>query len=171
MILPLIAANLTAGAAGRNSFCMLEVSDSLILAQQRRDFPITKAIFMFLNRLGDGPYIASPYMGVWGMASDGDTGGGGSSDGQEAGVDLPCVGGGHDTYSSGPNASPSDQAARISHEHRRRPPVEKIKDPNVHGNRNCYWSQYDWPEAGDEVVQALGRVRVSVVRRHPAADP
>lgn len=67
VILPLIAANLTAGALLAFSFCMLEVSDSLILAQQQQDFPITKAIFMFLNRLGDGPYIASA-MGVWGMA-------------------------------------------------------------------------------------------------------
>ncbi len=67
VILPLIAANLTAGALLAFSFCMLEVSDSLILAQQQEDFPITKAIFMFLNRLGDGPYIASA-MGVWGMA-------------------------------------------------------------------------------------------------------
>ncbi len=67
VILPLIAANLTAGALLAFSFCMLEVSDSLILAQQQKDFPITKAIFMFLNRLGDGPYIASA-MGVWGMA-------------------------------------------------------------------------------------------------------
>jgi len=67
VILPLIAANLTAGALLAFSFCMLEVSDSLILAQQQQDYPITKAIFMFLNRLGDGPYIASA-MGVWGMA-------------------------------------------------------------------------------------------------------
>lgn len=43
------------------------LSDSLILAQQERHFPITKAIFAFANRLADGPHIASA-MGVWGMA-------------------------------------------------------------------------------------------------------
>ncbi len=46
---------------------MLEVSDSLILAQQPDDFPVTKAIWSFADRLGDGPYIASA-LGVWGMA-------------------------------------------------------------------------------------------------------
>jgi len=67
VILPLIAANLVAGALLAFSFAMLEVSDSLILAQQQKNYPITKAIFSFLNRLGDGPHIASA-MGVWGMA-------------------------------------------------------------------------------------------------------
>ncbi len=67
VIVPLIAANLIAGALLAFSFAMLEVSDSLLLAQQQRHFPITKAIFSFLSRLGDGPYIASA-MGVWGMA-------------------------------------------------------------------------------------------------------
>jgi iron(III) transport system permease protein len=67
IILPLIAANLVAGALLAFSFAMLEVSDSLILAQQQKNYPITKAIFSFLNRLGDGPHIASA-MGVWGMA-------------------------------------------------------------------------------------------------------
>ncbi|MBC7835586.1 MAG: iron ABC transporter permease [Phycisphaerales bacterium] len=67
VILPLIAANLIAGALLAFSFAMLEVSDSMILAQQQAQFPITKAIYMFLNRMGDGPFIASA-MGVWGMA-------------------------------------------------------------------------------------------------------
>lgn len=67
IIVPLIAANLIAGALLAFSFSMLEVSDSLVLAQQQQDYPITKAIFSFLNRLGDGPSIASA-MGVWGMA-------------------------------------------------------------------------------------------------------
>lgn len=67
IIVPLIAANLVAGALLAFSFAMLEVSDSLILAQQQKNYPITKAIFSFLNRLGDGPHIASA-MGVWGMA-------------------------------------------------------------------------------------------------------
>jgi iron(III) transport system permease protein len=66
IIVPLIAANLIAGALLAFSFSMLEVSDSLILAQQESNYPITKAIFTFANRLADGPYIASA-MGVWGM--------------------------------------------------------------------------------------------------------
>lgn len=67
VILPLIVANLVAGALLAFSFSMLAVSEPLILAQQPSQFPITKAIYAFLNRLGDGPYIASA-MGVWGMA-------------------------------------------------------------------------------------------------------
>ncbi len=67
VIVPLILANLIAGGLLVFSFSMLEVSDSLILAQQARHFPITKAIWSFTDRLGDGPYIASA-MGVWGMA-------------------------------------------------------------------------------------------------------
>lgn len=66
IVLPLIMANLIAGGILAFSFAMLEVSDSLILAQQERHFPITKAIFNLFNRLGDGPYIASA-MGVWAM--------------------------------------------------------------------------------------------------------
>lgn len=64
--LPLISANLIAGGILAFSFAMLEVSDSLILAQRQEHFPITKAIFELHNRLGDGPYIASA-MGLWGM--------------------------------------------------------------------------------------------------------
>lgn len=67
IIVPLIAANLIAGALLAFSFAMLEVSDSMILAQQEKHFPITKAIFAFTDRLGDGVSIASA-MGVWGMA-------------------------------------------------------------------------------------------------------
>ncbi len=67
VVVPLIAANLIAGCILVFSFAMLEVSDSLILAQKDQHFPITKAIWEFYNRLGDGPYIASA-MGVWGMA-------------------------------------------------------------------------------------------------------
>jgi len=65
--LPLITANLIAGGLLVFAFSMLEVSDSLILAQREIDFPITKAIYTFFERLGDGQYIASA-MGVWGMA-------------------------------------------------------------------------------------------------------
>jgi iron(III) transport system permease protein len=67
IIVPLITANLIAGGLLAFSFAMLEVSDSLILAQQEKDFPITKAIYVFTERLGDGFGIASA-MGVWGMA-------------------------------------------------------------------------------------------------------
>lgn len=67
IVVPLIMANLIAGGMLAFSFAMLEVSDSLILAQKEEHFPITKAIYAFFNRLGDGPSIASA-MGVWGMA-------------------------------------------------------------------------------------------------------
>ena len=67
IVVPLIMANLIAGAMLAFSFAMLEVSDSLILAQKEQHYPITKAIFDLFGRLGDGPYIASA-MGVWGMA-------------------------------------------------------------------------------------------------------
>ena len=66
VVLPLIMANLIAGGILVFSFAMLEVSDSLILAEKEPHYPITKAIWSLYNRLGDGPYIASA-MGVWGM--------------------------------------------------------------------------------------------------------
>ncbi|MEA2708767.1 MAG: iron(III) transport system permease protein [Phycisphaerales bacterium] len=64
---PLIAANLLAGGLLAFAFAMLEVSDSLILAQRQSYWPITKAIYELFQRLGDGPYIASA-LGVWAMA-------------------------------------------------------------------------------------------------------
>jgi iron(III) transport system permease protein len=64
--LPLISANLIAGALLAFAFAMLEVSDSLILAQKQGYWPITKAIYELFARLGDGPYIASA-LGVWAM--------------------------------------------------------------------------------------------------------
>jgi iron(III) transport system permease protein len=67
IIIPLIMANLIAGGLLAFSFAMLEVSDSLILAQRESHYPITKAIYTLFERLGDGPYVASA-MGVWGMA-------------------------------------------------------------------------------------------------------
>ncbi len=63
---PLIAANLIAGGLLAFAFAMLEVSDSLILAQKETHWPITKAIYELYSRLGDGPYIASA-LGVWAM--------------------------------------------------------------------------------------------------------
>lgn len=65
--LPLIAANLLAGALLAFSFAMLEVSDSLILAQKQADYPITKAIYELFQLLGEGRYVASA-LGVWAMA-------------------------------------------------------------------------------------------------------
>jgi iron(III) transport system permease protein len=65
--LPLLSASLIAGGILTFSFAMLEVSDSLMLAQQERFMPITRAIFGFWLRPDDGPYIASA-MGVIGMA-------------------------------------------------------------------------------------------------------
>ncbi len=67
IVLPLIVANLVAGGLLAFAFAMLEVSDSLLLAQREADFPITKAIYTLSDRLGDGPYVASA-LGVWGMA-------------------------------------------------------------------------------------------------------
>jgi iron(III) transport system permease protein len=63
---PLILANLIAGALLAFAFSMLEVSDSLVLAQRAKYYPITKAILDLSQRLGDGPYIASA-LGVWAM--------------------------------------------------------------------------------------------------------
>jgi iron(III) transport system permease protein len=64
--LPLILASLIAGALLAFAFSMLEVGDSLILAQRIDAFPITRAILELSQRLGDGLYIASA-LGVWAM--------------------------------------------------------------------------------------------------------
>lgn len=65
--LPLITANLIAGGLLAFAFAMLEVSDSLILAQKQAYYPITKAILELFQLLGDGKFIASA-LGVWAMA-------------------------------------------------------------------------------------------------------
>jgi iron(III) transport system permease protein len=67
IVLPLIGASVLAGALMAFVFAMLEVSDSLILAQSAQFFPITRAIWELSNRLGDGLYVASA-LGVWAMA-------------------------------------------------------------------------------------------------------
>jgi iron(III) transport system permease protein len=64
--LPLITANLIAGGLLAFAFAMLEVSDSLILAQKQAFYPITKAILELFQLLGDGRFIASA-LGVWAM--------------------------------------------------------------------------------------------------------
>lgn len=64
--LPLITANILAGGLLAFSFAMLEVSDSLVLAQRSVDFPITKAIFELFQLLGEGRFIACA-LGAWAM--------------------------------------------------------------------------------------------------------
>jgi iron(III) transport system permease protein len=64
--LPLIAANLVAGVLLAFSFSMLEVSDSLMLAQRADFFPITKTIYELFQLIGTGKYIAAA-LGVWAM--------------------------------------------------------------------------------------------------------
>ncbi|MDR0445147.1 MAG: iron ABC transporter permease [Puniceicoccales bacterium] len=64
--LPLIMANLMAGGLLVFSQTMLEVSDSIILAQKQQFYPITKAIYELMHMLADGPYIACA-LGVWAM--------------------------------------------------------------------------------------------------------
>jgi iron(III) transport system permease protein len=64
--IPLIGANVAAGAILAFAFAMLEVSDSLILAQQTQHYPITKAIYTLLSTLGNGHELAAA-LGVWAM--------------------------------------------------------------------------------------------------------
>lgn len=65
--LPLISANLLAGGLLTFAFAMLEVSDSLLLAQKQESYPITKAIYELYQLLGTGRGVASA-LGVWAMA-------------------------------------------------------------------------------------------------------
>ena len=67
IVFPMIGANLLVGALFAFSFSMLEVSDSLILAQKSAFFPITKALLELSQILGSGPASASAF-GVWAMA-------------------------------------------------------------------------------------------------------
>ena len=64
--LPLVFANVIVGALFAFSFSMLEVSDSLILAQKAEFYPITRAIYDLSQVLGSGPFIACAF-GVWAM--------------------------------------------------------------------------------------------------------
>ena len=64
--IPLIAANLIAGVLLVFSFSMLEVSDSLILAQKIEYYPITKTIFELFQLIGVGRHLASA-LGLWAM--------------------------------------------------------------------------------------------------------
>src|SRR5262249_21555376 len=65
--MPLISAHLLAGGVFAFALSMLEVSDSIILAQKQSTFPITKAIYELFQLLGDGRYLAAA-LGVWAMA-------------------------------------------------------------------------------------------------------
>jgi iron(III) transport system permease protein len=64
---PLIAANLIAGLLLVFAFSMLEVSDSLILAQKMEYYPITKTLFELFQLVGLGRYLAAA-LGTWAMA-------------------------------------------------------------------------------------------------------
>lgn len=64
--LPLMAGSLAAGAILTFSFSMLEVSDSLVLAQKRDFWPITRVIYDLVNILGPGPSIACAFA-TWAM--------------------------------------------------------------------------------------------------------
>jgi iron(III) transport system permease protein len=63
---PLLAANLIAGAILTFAFAVLEVSDSLMLAREEQYFPITRAIVGLLMRPDDGANLASA-LGVLAM--------------------------------------------------------------------------------------------------------
>ncbi len=65
--LPLLTANLLAGAVLCFAFSMLEVSDSLILAQSEQFYPITKAIYTLMEGLENGVNVAAA-LGTWAMA-------------------------------------------------------------------------------------------------------
>jgi iron(III) transport system permease protein len=65
---PLIAANMIAAAVLTFSFAMLEVSDSLILAQTQDYYPITKQIFRLATSTGSPEATnQAAAMGVYGM--------------------------------------------------------------------------------------------------------
>jgi len=64
--LPLLLSHLLAGGIFAFALSMLEVSDSLILAQRQATFPITKAIYELFQLLGDGRQVAAA-LGLWAM--------------------------------------------------------------------------------------------------------
>jgi iron(III) transport system permease protein len=63
---PLVLANILAGAILCFSFAMLEVSDSLILATERQYYPVSKLIYSLSLDIQHGPNLAAA-MGVLGM--------------------------------------------------------------------------------------------------------
>jgi iron(III) transport system permease protein len=71
--LPLIAANIIAAGVLTFAFAMLEVSDSLVLAQRQADYPITKQIYDLFNAgTIEGQNLAAA-LGVYGMVLLGGT--------------------------------------------------------------------------------------------------
>jgi len=65
--LPLLGPHLLAGGVFAFALSMLEVSDSLILAQREATHPITRAIYDLFQLLGDGRQLAAA-LGLWAMA-------------------------------------------------------------------------------------------------------
>ena len=64
--LPLVLPHLLAGGLFAFALSMLEVSDSLILAQRQQHFPITKAIYELSQLIGEGRLLAAA-LGAWAM--------------------------------------------------------------------------------------------------------
>lgn len=62
--IPLVVANLLAGCILAFSFAMLEVSDSLMIAHDPSNYPVTKAIYSVLSSLGNGSEMAAA-LGLW----------------------------------------------------------------------------------------------------------
>jgi iron(III) transport system permease protein len=67
IIIPLVFANLIAGALLCFAYAVLDVSDSLILAMKDQYYPLTKAIYVLFLEQGEGEFIASA-LGMIGMA-------------------------------------------------------------------------------------------------------
>ena len=65
--IPLIFSNIIGGGLLVFSQTMMEVSDSMVIAQKQQFYPITKAIYELVNLIGIGPYVACA-LGVWSMA-------------------------------------------------------------------------------------------------------
>ena len=65
--LPLIAANLIAGALLAFAFSMLEVSDSLMLAQRADFYLITKTIYELFGLIGTGKSSPRSESGPWSL--------------------------------------------------------------------------------------------------------
>ncbi|MBL7139577.1 MAG: hypothetical protein ISS74_01565 [Planctomycetes bacterium] len=67
--MPLIAANLAAGAILTFALSMLEVSDSLILAQNDAFNPVTRTIYrIYLSDYAITGEMVASALGVWAMA-------------------------------------------------------------------------------------------------------
>jgi iron(III) transport system permease protein len=64
--MPLVMANLVAGALLCFAYAMLDVSDSLILAMKDKFYPLTKAIYALFLEQGTGEFVASA-LGMVGM--------------------------------------------------------------------------------------------------------